>query len=163
MSNGQETKLPPVEAAKEATPGAAGRSAKVKDTLQMVSMTISIVGAVGTLFVWSAANFYVGDVEVVGDRPYQNLVVDVFDHKGQSTTFHVNKFQLMPGKYHLEVSADGKSKHPADLEVQFGKKQQLNVCLAEAQACQPEHTAEQAQQGAHHHWWQIWQKKTNQE
>src|ERR1700730_15987151 len=73
MSNGQETKSPPEEA-KAATPGTAGRSTKVKDTLQVVSMTISIVGAVGTLFVWSAANFYVGDVEVVGDRPYQNLV-----------------------------------------------------------------------------------------
>jgi len=95
----------------------------VKETLQIASTTLSIAGALGTLFVWSAANFYVGDVEVIADHPYQSLVVDVFDHKGQGTTFHTNKFQLMPGRYHVEVTADGKSKQPADVEVQFGKKQ----------------------------------------
>jgi hypothetical protein len=162
-AGGQGSKSSVVAPEKEAAPAGAGRSTKVKDTLQIVSTTVSIVGAVGTLFVWTAANFYVGDVEVVADRPYRNLLVDVFDKKGENTTFHVNKFQLMPGKYHLEVSADGKSKHPADLEVQFGQKQQLNVSLAEAQAPAPAETAAKAQEESHHHWWQIWHRKNNQE
>ncbi len=39
--------------------------------------------------------------------------------KGQATNYHVNKFQLMPGSYHIEILPDGKTKIPANIEVKF--------------------------------------------
>jgi len=90
-------------------------------------MALPIAGAVGTLFVWCAANLYVGDVEVVTDQPTPDLVVNVYNQKGQATNYHVNKFQLMPGSYHIEILPDGKTKIPANIEVNFHSVNRLVV------------------------------------
>ena len=78
-------------------------------------------------FVWCAANLYVGDVEVVTDQPTPDLVVNVYNQKGQATNYHVNKFQLMPGSYHIEILPDGKTKIPANIEVNFHSVNRLVV------------------------------------
>ncbi|HEY9778445.1 MAG TPA: hypothetical protein V6C81_32100 [Planktothrix sp.] len=111
--------------------------APLKDKLQLVQNMLAITGMVGTLFVWGAANFYVGDVEIVPNRGYQNISIQVFDRKGQETTYHNLKFQLMPGMYHIEVTADGSAKYPADIEVQFAQKRQLLVALGNPSATPP--------------------------
>jgi hypothetical protein len=95
------------------------RPSKAREVLQMISMIIPIVGACGTLFVWGAATFYVGDIEVVTDKPAGDLLVNVYNQKGQAISYHVSKFQLMPGMYHIEVCTDGKQKFPMDLDVKF--------------------------------------------
>jgi hypothetical protein len=95
------------------------KAARAKDVLQTISMAIPIIGACGTLFVWSAANLYVGDVEVVTDKPTPDLIVNVFNQKGQETSYRLNKFQLMPGLYRIEICPDSKTKIVSDLNVQF--------------------------------------------
>lgn len=95
------------------------KPSKLKEALHVTSMTVPIVGLLGTLFVWCAANFYVGDVEIVTEKPSPDLLVNVYSQRGQTFTFHVNKFQLMPGDYRVEVCPDGKFKLPADIKVQF--------------------------------------------
>lgn len=120
---------PPWTAHQGAThaPARSGRASKAKDLLQTLSMAIPVVGALGTLFVWCAANLYVGDIEVLTDKPSPDLVVNVYNQKGQATAYHVNKFQLMPGIYHIEIMPDGKSKIPADIDVKFHALNRLVV------------------------------------
>jgi hypothetical protein len=113
------------------TPQATSKRSQVKEGLQTLQTVLAIVGGVGTLFVWGVANFYVGDVEIVPNHPYENLNITVFDRKGQETAYHVPKFQLMPGMYHVEISANGTNKYPADIEVQFGQTRRLLVSLVE--------------------------------
>ncbi|MGH9554090.1 MAG: hypothetical protein ACRD3W_32230 [Terriglobales bacterium] len=149
-------------------------TSKAKETLAIISTVLPIAGALGTGFVWMAANYYVGEIEIKTDRPYQSLTVDAFNKKGQGSSFHGNKLQLMPGAYHLEVAADGKAKHSVDVDVDFGKTKQVLISLAEPEAqgapakalaqspsSATDTAADDGSDKAHRHWWQFWRKTIN--
>jgi len=117
-----------------------GNATRTKDILTIMVTALPIIGALGTFFVWTATNFYVGDVEVQTSRPYNAITIKVFDPKGSEATFHTPKFQLMPGNYHLVINADSYSPQHADTNVAFHAKTKVQVELpsdldrAEAQA-----------------------------
>ncbi|MCC6977204.1 MAG: hypothetical protein IT343_02695 [Candidatus Melainabacteria bacterium] len=117
-----------------------GNATRTKDILTILVTALPIIGALGTFFVWTATNFYVGDVEVQTSRPFNTITVKVFDPKGCEATFHTPKFQLMPGNYHLVINADSYSAQHADTNVAFHAKTKVQVELpsdlerAEAQA-----------------------------
>src|SRR4030095_15771078 len=95
--------------------------------LSLASTTIGVLGAAGTLFVWLAANFYVGDIEVQPDQVLESVVVKVYDQKGQEASFHTPRFQLMPGSYHLEIVPNGGGAQHTDVVVKFREKTIVNL------------------------------------
>jgi hypothetical protein len=124
---------------------------KVNSYLSTVSTTLAILGGVGTLGVWLAANFYTGLVEVRPQGPAEFVEVRVFDQKGESTTFHTRRFPLMPGEYHLEIKTSEKAPFHADTTVQFTKTSVVEV---------PAHPV--LDNESKRRWWQIWKKKPEQ-
>ncbi len=128
IASGQNQTLEPKEKVFTTTaqPGSATRT---KDILAIMVTALPIIGALGTFFVWTMTNFYVGDVEVQTSRPYSAITVKVFDTKGQEVTFHTPKFQLMPGNYHLEIVADNNGIQHADTNVAFHAKTNVQVEL----------------------------------
>ena len=110
---------------------------KLKEHLSLASTALPIAGAVGTLGVWLAATFYVGDVQIATDRPFNTLEVRVSDKKGQESVFHTPQFQLMPGKYHLEVTVDSQFKQHADIKTVFRKSTTIAVHNPLATNAQP--------------------------
>jgi hypothetical protein len=134
---------------------AAGGTARTKDIMTILVTGLPIIGAIGTCFCWTAANFYVGDVEVQTSRPYESITVKVFDSKGSEATFHTPKFQLMPGNYHLEINADNLGTQHADTNVAFHAKTKVQVELPsdlDRQEAQEEPKAKGK------HFWQFWKK-----
>jgi hypothetical protein len=130
-------------------------AARTKDILTILVTGLPIVGAIGTFFCWTAANFYVGDVEVQTSRPYSTITVKVFDNKGSEATFHTPKFQLMPGNYHLVINADSLGAQHADTNVAFHAKTKVQVELPsdlDRQEAQEEPKAKGK------HFWQFWKK-----
>lgn len=105
------------------------KATRTKDILTIMVTGLPIIGAIGTFFVWTMTNFYVGDVEVQTSRPFTNITIKVFDPKGQEATFHTPKFQLMPGNYHLVINADNLGAQHADTEVAFHAKTKVQVEL----------------------------------
>ena len=158
-------------------------SGKFKDSLSLASTALPITGAVGTLAVWLAANFYVGEIQVTPDRPFNTLEVRVSDKKGQESVFHTPHFQLMPGQYHLEVTVDSQFKHHADIKAVFQKNTDIAVHVpaatssvasavsapggqsssqtgvTPAQTVDEDWGSEPGDKGKKH-WWQFWKKAT---
>ncbi|MCC7532175.1 MAG: hypothetical protein IT342_26970 [Candidatus Melainabacteria bacterium] len=104
-------------------------TARTKEILTILVTGLPIMGALGTFFVWTATNFYVGDVEVQTSRPFNAITVKVFDSKGSEATFHTPKFQLMPGNYHFVINADNNGTQHADTNVAFHAKTKVQVEL----------------------------------
>ncbi len=102
---------------------------RTKDIMTILVTALPIVGALGTFFVWTATNFYVGDVEVQTNRPFNTITVKVFDTKGSEATFHTPKFQLMPGDYHLVINTDNNGTQHSDTNVAFHAKTKVQVIL----------------------------------
>ena len=121
--------------------------------LSLVSTTAGVLGAVGTLFVWLTANFYVGDVEVKPDQAFESVVVNVYDRKGQESSYHTPRFQLMPGSYHLEIVPNGGPAQHRDAEVRFGEKTVVDV---DVQSAINQDEAQGERQERKKHWWQFW-------
>ncbi len=131
---------------------------KAKDTFSLVATAIPTLGLVGTVAVWAASNFYVGDVEIATDKPFTNLTVKAYDKKGQESTFHTPRFQLMPGSYHLEVSAADAVTQHADAEVAFQKKAVVPVTIVNAGQIEDEATTNEDKE-VKRHWWQLWKRQ----
>ncbi|HEY9784572.1 MAG TPA: hypothetical protein V6D17_04150 [Candidatus Obscuribacterales bacterium] len=125
---------------------------KAKDTLAVLTAALPVIGAIGTLFVWSVANFYVGNVEIQLDKPYKSLSVKVYDHRGQEAAFHTPRFQLMPGDYHLVVTVDEAATQHADTTVRF-REQAVVKLQIEGNASEA-----QAPKLYRKRWWQFWRK-----
>ncbi|MBC8000145.1 MAG: hypothetical protein IAF58_19480 [Leptolyngbya sp.] len=147
---------------------AGGRVAKTKDTLSVLVTALPIVGAVGTFFVWAAANFYVGDVEITPNRSYNALTVKVYDAKGQEATFHSPKFQLMPGSYHIVMNADDSKAQHADAKIAFQQKANITLNLPEDSARSSDEKSKSDAKAADDNeesksktkrWWQFWRSK----
>jgi hypothetical protein len=117
-----------------ATAASVKKTGRLKDLLSVASTALPIAGALGTLAVWLAATFYVGEIQVTPDRPFNTLEVRVSDKKGQESVFHTPHFQLMPGQYHLEVTVDSQFKHHADIKAAFHKHTDIPVHVPEAVA-----------------------------
>jgi hypothetical protein len=119
--------------------------------LGIVSTSLGIAGAVGTLFVWLTANFYVGEIEIRTTRPISSLTVKAYNPKGSEAVFHTPRFQLMPGAYHLEIIPEGSDSIHHDTNVQFNNKTIINVTV-------PEGSGDNAagESNGKRHWWQFW-------
>jgi hypothetical protein len=163
---------------KEPTPG----GKRVHDFLNLATKVLPVAGAVGTLFVWLTANFYVGDVQVAPDHPFNAIEVKVSDKRGQEATFHTPKFQLMPGNYHVQVAVDSQSNQHADIKVVFHRKSLIPISMPQGAApktrrddmvalgdahedgraeekAQPVPDEEQTSSPPlHRHWWQFWKR-----
>jgi hypothetical protein len=128
---------------------------KTKETLGLISTTLPIIGAIGTLCVWLISTYYVGDVELltIGDKQLSRVTVKVYDPKGHEATYHTPKFQLMPGSYHLEITPEGQATQHADTEVSFNKRTEVKIALTEPQADNEKPADEQ---NVKKRWWQFW-------
>lgn len=128
---------------------------RVHQTVHTVSLALGIVGAAGAALVWLVANFYVGDVEIKTSRPVSALVVKVYGQKGQELNYHMNKLQLFPGVYHLEVTPEGGKVQHSEVKVKYGKLAVVPIAVDEAAAApaEKEDSAKSKQ-----HWWQFWRK-----
>src|SRR5258706_15917585 len=87
------------------SPTIPGKIDQTHKVLGIVSTSLGICGAVGTVFVGLAMNFYVGDVEILPDKPVDSIEVKVYDNKGHEAVYHSPRFQLMPGDYSIDVTA----------------------------------------------------------
>ncbi len=135
------------------TPSRANKIATAKDTLALMATSIPVLGLLGSGVVWAAGTYYVGDVNIATDKPFHNLTVKAFDVKGHETTFHTPRFQLMPGRYHLEITADNVSSRRADTVVNFQQLSNVPVELTD------ESTMEAAaEKSKKRHWWQLWRR-----
>lgn len=145
----------------EATKSGESKVTKAKDVFGLLQAVLTVLGAVGTLFVWLMANVYVGDVQVVPSKPVTSISVQVFDKKGQGTTYNTPRFQLMPGTYHMSISVDGKPACHADTKVDFNKTSTVNVEVATepAIAADSQPSVSQEDANAKKRWWQFWRKK----
>jgi hypothetical protein len=132
------------------------KAIKTKETISFLSTAVPLLGVLGTAFVWIAANFYVGTVDIQPAGEYQEISVQVFDQKGAEQQFHTPHFLLQPGKYHIAISVDKNQTHHLDTEVALGKT--ANIKVVEASATQSETTSEQTT--SKKHWWQIWKKSS---
>lgn len=148
---------------------------RVQSYLTVLSTSIGIIGAVGTGFVWVAANLFVGDLEIKPDKQVDAIVVKAVDKKGQQGVYYSNHVQLMPGVYHLEIGVPDKqpTRH-VDVNVQLWKHTvipySVPAALAAAGASSDTSSGGTAQSDAadastsgdatqHRRWWQFWRKK----
>lgn len=129
-----------------------GNQNRTKDIMAILVTALPIIGAIGTAFVWTATNFYVGDVEVQTSRPFSAITIKVFDEKGHEATFHTPRFQLMPGNYHFEINADKYGTQHADTNVAFHAKTKVQVELPS----DLERAEAQPEQKKTKRFWQFW-------
>lgn len=130
------------------------KAAKTKETIAFLSTAVPLLGVLGTAFVWGAANFYVGTVDIKPVAQYQDIVVQVFDQKGSEQEFHTPHFLLQPGKYHMAVSLDKKGAHHLDTEVKLGATSNIKIDEPVPAANGSSESSKESRK----HWWQIWKK-----
>jgi hypothetical protein len=142
-------------------------TSKTREVLSLLATAIlPIIGALGTLFVFLVVNFYVGDVDVAIPNGYQTLEVHAYNQKGQDAVFHTPHFQLMPDRYHFEVSVNGKPREHADAAVKFRHSTKV-ILIASASAANgatvEQSASEQTEQPKTHskHFWQFWKKSSD--
>lgn len=150
MSNNTEIEPTTVE-----PNGTKSKSVKTKETISFLSTAVPLLGVVGTAFVWAAANFYVGTVDIKPSTEYKEISVKVFDQKGAEREFHTPHFLLEPGKYHMAIDVDNKGPHHLDTEVGLGKTSNINVIDSELQTSKTKDA-----NAEHKHWWQFWKKSS---
>jgi hypothetical protein len=142
-------------------------TSKTREVLSLLATAIlPILGALGTLFVFLVVNFYVGDVDVAIPTGYQTLEVHAYNPKGQDAVFHTPHFQLMPDRYHFEVSVNGKPREHADAAVQFRHSTKVVLLAAAIQDSnasveQPAQEQTEPPQSPSKRWWQFWKKPSD--
>jgi hypothetical protein len=136
------------------------KMAKTKETISILSTALPLIGVIGTAFVWFAANFYIGTVDIKPSAEYQEITVKVFDQKGAESQFHTPHFLLQPGKYHLAISLDDKGARHLDTEVMLGRTS--NIKLVDP-STQFDHSQTSFDQGgaSRKHWWQFWKRSSS--
>ncbi len=132
------------------------KSAKTKETISFLSTLVPLIGVLGTAFVWAAANYYVGTVDIKPDGDYQDISVQVFDPKGVEQDFHTPHFLLQPGKYHIAINVDKKGVHHVDTEVKLGAT--ANIKIEDPKT--PAESNGESSNESRKHWWQIWKKSS---
>ncbi len=111
---------------------------KTQSLLSLVSTTIGLIGVAGSVFAFATATFYTGSVEVKPDRDVPGVVVKVYTKEGHESVFHAKHIDLMPGSYHLEISApDSKVVH-YETKVRFHKTSTVPISLTPAQESKQE-------------------------
>lgn len=147
--------MPTAVESKVSSPQAKAGLEKTQSYLTLTSTLIGVLGGLGTIFVWLAANFYVGEIEIIPERPVEAVVTKIFNKEGHESTFHTRSIKLMPGEYHLEVGiaeADARSQH-YDVVVAFGQKNTINLAVPPSLA-KKEFSTEKVRK----RWWQFWKK-----
>ncbi|HEY9734616.1 MAG TPA: hypothetical protein V6C89_22080 [Drouetiella sp.] len=129
------------------------KSAKTKETISFLSTAVPLLGVLGTAFVWGAANFYVGTVDIKPADDYQEITVQVFDQKGVEKEFHTPHFLLEPGHYHMAINVDKKGVQHIETDVKLGGTTNVKVATL-----QPAETRAAPEKEGHKRWWQIWKK-----
>lgn len=128
---------------------------RLQSYVSLTSTTIGICGAVGSLFVWLAANLYVGTVEITCPQAVDSVVVKVYDREGHEAVYHSKSFHLMPGNYHLEITLpDGKPLHK-DVQVSFNQTLNVPVSMLEENRDAEASSSRKEKR----HWWQFWRSK----
>jgi hypothetical protein len=142
-------------------------TSKTREVLSLLATAIlPIIGALGTLFVFLVVNFYVGDVDVAIPNGYQTLEVHAYNPKGQDSVFHTPHFQLMPDRYHFEVSVNGKPREHADAAVKFRHSTKvvlLATAIQDSNVNGEQPAPEQTEPVKSHtkRWWQFWKKSSD--
>jgi hypothetical protein len=131
------------------------KSEKAHRYLNIVSTGFGICGAVGTFAVWAISTWYVGDLEIRPDKPLQTIVVKVYDSKGNEAQFRTPQVQLMPGSYHVEVTANGGKPQLLQAKVEYGKKQVIPI-IAEAPAPPQTPVGQEDESKPKKRWWRFW-------
>lgn len=133
------------------------KAAKTKEAISFLSTAVPLLGVIGTAFVWAAANFYVGTVDIKPADDYQEITVQVFDQKGGEKEFHTPHFLIEPGKYHMSISLDKKGVQHVDTEVKLGATSVIRV----AAAPKTRESDKNEEKDGRKHWWQIWKKSND--
>lgn len=136
------------------------KTAKAKETISFLSTAVPLLGVLGTVFVWVAANYYVGTVDIKPADDYQKITVQVYDPKGGEKVFHTPHFLLQPGTYHFAIQLDEKNAQHVDADVKLGSTANIKVA-ASAPAASTDDT-QSAKEENKKHWWQIWKKSEKQ-
>lgn len=134
------------------------KTGKTKETISFLSTLVPLIGVLGTAFVWAAANYYVGTVDIKPDGDYQDISVQVFDLKGSEQNFHTPHFLLQPGKYHMAINVDKKGVHHVDAEVKLGATANIKVQEPKTPESNSTSTSSEESSESRKHWWQIWKK-----
>lgn len=117
---------------------------KTQSLLTVASTSVGLIGVIGSIFTYAAATFYTGTVEVQPQQDTPGVVVKVYTKEGHESVFHSKHIELMPGDYHLEISAPtGKVVH-VETKVAFHKTHKVPVDLGQA----PPASAQPAQDGS---------------
>lgn len=126
---------------------------KTQSLLTIISTSIGILGAVGTGTVWLASTFYVGHLELKTEKEQPGMAVKVYTKEGHESVFHTKWIDLMPGKYHIEVTGPkGQSQHQ-DIAVEFNKTHTVNVSFPEEES-KPVEAADSGKKKKR--WYQFW-------
>jgi hypothetical protein len=128
------------------------RVEKVNTYLSTISTTMAILGFLGTVLVYLAANFYTGLVEIRPQGKPDFVAVRVYNQEGEAMTFHSRRFPLMPGDYHLEIKTSEREPFHADTTVKFTQTAVVDVPV-DADAATSDNASRRR-------WWQIWKKKS---
>jgi hypothetical protein len=133
---------------------------KVKDSISLLVTALPLIGAIGTIFVWVFAYVYVGNVQIVPEKPFKSIFVQVFSEKGNQSEFHTPQFQLMPGSYFMQVSTDEKAATPCNVVVRFHEKTVVALADGEPTCAAPElpEEIERSEAPKKKRWWQFWRK-----
>ncbi|RTL34693.1 MAG: hypothetical protein EKK48_30725 [Candidatus Melainabacteria bacterium] len=151
------TKPSKTESTPTDTASGKSKAAKTKETISFLSTAVPLLGLIGTAFVWAAANFYVGTVDVKPADDYQEITIQVFDQKGGEKEFHTPHFLIEPGKYHMSINLDKKGAQHVDAEVKLGATSVIRV----AAAPKPAESDKDTDKDGRKHWWQIWKKSND--
>ncbi len=131
-------------------------STKTKETLNLIATAVlPVLGALGTLFVFLAANFYVGYVEVKPTLNFHCIEIHAYNQRGQEAVFHTPRFQLMPDRYHFEIAIDSGSKQHVDASVLFHEKTLIDASAPPLTSTNSDDSFERSKIRKRH-WWQLW-------
>jgi outer membrane usher protein FimD/PapC len=134
-----------------------GKLEKADSFLGVAYKLIAISGLAGTAFVWLASNFYTGELVVMPDKEPQFVEIKVYDTKGQATLYHTKSVSLMPGTYHVEVSANGGKSQHADIQIAYGKQSGVPLVVDDSLKTDNKDNRESEEgDGAEHKWWRFW-------
>jgi hypothetical protein len=133
---------------------------KAKDYVGFIVSALPLIGAIGTVFVWICSAVYVGSVELTSQKPFRTIFVQVYNERGNESTFYSPRFQLMPGDYVLRVTLDKDLPTQCGAIVKFHEKTTIPLEQPKALTIQDESPSDDqvTPQNPKKHWWQFWRK-----
>ncbi len=141
------------------SPGQKTRLEKTQSLLSVISSSVGLIGVAGSVFAFAVSSFYVGSVDIKPDREYPGLSVKVYTKEGHESLFHCKHISLMPGEYHLEISAPEKKALHLDTKISFNKNNEIPVSFDGLDSSKPGQNAElNPESRSKKRWWQFWKR-----